>query len=127
LWTLQNAKKGDFARHRLKGKRAIELGAGMGLGGFAFALLGCDTTVTDTAEVISLLQRNYENNLSPAALRGENIVCLHKSCHYSRNLNIQSAAERLCHTSKTEGRAFATLCKGVVALQGKRCLTQLAM
>ena len=43
----------------------------MGLGGFAFALLGCDTTVTDTAEVISLLQRNYDNNLSPAALRGE--------------------------------------------------------
>ncbi|KAL0051972.1 hypothetical protein WJX82_005622 [Trebouxia sp. C0006] len=43
----KNAKKGDFARHRLKGKRAIEL------------------------EVISLLQRNYENNLSPAALRGQ--------------------------------------------------------
>ncbi len=75
---LQNAKKGDFARHRLKGKRAIELGAGMGLGGFAFALLGCDTTVTDTAQVVSLLQRNYENNLSPAALRGESnkVVCL---------------------------------------------------
>lgn len=67
---VQNAKKGDFARHRLKGKRAIELGSGMGLGGFAFALLGCDITVTDTAEVVSLLQRNYENNLSPAALRG---------------------------------------------------------
>lgn len=67
---VQNAKKGDFARHRLKGKRAIELGSGMGLGGFAFALLGCDTTVTDTAEVVGLLQRNYENNLSSAALRG---------------------------------------------------------
>lgn len=67
---VQNAKKGDFARHRLKGKRAIELGSGMGLGGFAFALLGCDTTVTDTAEVVCLLQRNYENNLSPAALTG---------------------------------------------------------
>ena len=73
---MQNAKKGDFARHRLKGKRAIELGSGMGLGGFAFALLGCDTTVTDTAEVVSLLQRNYENNLSPAALRGGVAACL---------------------------------------------------
>ncbi|KAL3140651.1 hypothetical protein ABBQ32_005217 [Trebouxia sp. C0010 RCD-2024] len=69
----KNAKKGDFARHRLKGKRAVELGSGMGLGGFAFALLGCDTTVTDTAEVVSLLQRNYENNLSPAALRGQEV------------------------------------------------------
>lgn len=48
----------------------------MGLGGFAFALLGCDTVVTDTAEVISLLQRNYENNLSPAALRGD-LISIH--------------------------------------------------
>ena len=68
---VQNAKKGEFARHRLKGKRAIELGSGMGLGGFAFGLLGCETVVTDTAEVLPLLQRNYENNLSPAALRGD--------------------------------------------------------
>ena len=73
---MQNAKKGDFARHRVKGKRAIELGAGMGLGGFAFALLGCDTLVTDTAEVLSLLQRNYEMNLSPAALKGKLTGCL---------------------------------------------------
>lgn len=48
----------------------------MGLGGFAFALLGCDITVTDTAEVVSLLQRNYENNLSPAALRGDAAACV---------------------------------------------------
>ena len=54
----------------MKGKRAIELGSGMGLGGFALALLGCQTVVTDTKEVLSLLQRNYENNLAPAALRG---------------------------------------------------------
>lgn len=54
----------------MKGKRAIELGSGMGLGGFALALLGCQTVVTDTAEVLSLLQRNYENNLTAAALRG---------------------------------------------------------
>ena len=73
---MQNAKKSDYARHRVKGKRAIELGAGMGLGGFAFALLGCDTVVTDTAEVLSLLQRNYETNLSPAALKGKLTGCL---------------------------------------------------
>ena len=75
---MQNARKGDFARHRLKGKRAVELGAGMGLGGFAFALLGCETTITDTAEVLSLLQRNYEMNVSPAALRGNN--CFLETC-----------------------------------------------
>ena len=67
---MQNAKKGDFARHKMKGKRAIELGSGMGLGGFALALLGCQTVVTDTKEVLSLLQRNYENNLTPAVLQG---------------------------------------------------------
>ena len=59
----------------------------MGLGGFAFALLGCDTVVTDTAEVISLLQRNYENNLSPAALRGDFI---------SLNVLTAPAAHPLC-------------------------------
>ena len=67
---MQNGKKGDFARHKMKGKRAIELGAGMGLGGFALALLGCQTIVTDTKEVLSLLERNYENNLTPAAIQG---------------------------------------------------------
>ena len=67
---LQNARKGDFARHKMKGKRAIELGAGMGLGGLAFAMLGCDTVLTDVAAVLPLLHRNYENNLSPSALRG---------------------------------------------------------
>ncbi len=77
--SLQNARKGDFARHRLKRKRAIELGAGMGLGGFAFAFLGCDTTVTDTAEVMSLLQQNYEMNLSPAVLRGLLTNLLHET------------------------------------------------
>lgn len=83
---VQNAKKGDFARHRLKGKRAVELGSGMGLGGFAFALLGCDTTVTDTAEVVSLLQRNYENNLSPAALRGAALSHILLRAHWLRAL-----------------------------------------
>ena len=55
----------------MKGKRAVELGAGMGLGGLAFAMLGADVLLTDVAAVLPLLRRNYDNNLSPAALRGE--------------------------------------------------------
>jgi hypothetical protein len=54
----------------MKGKRAVELGAGMGLGGLAFSMLGCDVLLTDVAAVLPLLRRNYENNLSPAVLRG---------------------------------------------------------
>ena len=54
----------------MRGRRAVELGAGMGLGGLAFAMLGCDVLLTDVAAVLPLLRRNYENNLSPAALRG---------------------------------------------------------
>ena len=38
--TLQNIRKGDFARAKVAGKRAIELGAGMGLAGLALAMLG---------------------------------------------------------------------------------------
>lgn len=79
LWLPQNARKGDFARHKMRGKRAIELGAGMGLGGLAFAMLGAEVALTDVAAVLPLLQRNYQNNLSPAALRGENEVNLQSS------------------------------------------------
>ena len=68
---MQNAKRGDFARHRMKNKRGIELGAGMGLGGIALALLGCSMRVTDLPEVLPLLEANVGNNLSPLRLRGE--------------------------------------------------------
>ncbi len=70
----QNARRGEFARHKMKGKRAVELGAGMGLGGLAFAMLGADVLLTDVAAVLPLLRRNYENNMSPPALRGERVV-----------------------------------------------------
>ena len=69
----QNARRGEFARHKMRGKRAAELGAGMGLGGLAFAMLGADVLLTDVAAVLPLLRRNYENNLSPAVLRGERL------------------------------------------------------
>lgn len=54
----------------MRGKRAIDLGSGMGLAGLALALVGADVVLTDTAEVLPLLRRNSEANLSPAALRG---------------------------------------------------------
>ncbi|GBF92173.1 hypothetical protein Rsub_05255 [Raphidocelis subcapitata] len=65
----KHIRKGDFSRAKVRGKRAIDLGSGMGLGGLAFALLGADVVLTDMLPVLPLLRRNYENNLSPAALR----------------------------------------------------------
>ena len=41
----------------------------MGLGGMAFALLGAHVTLTDYGDVMPLLERNVERNLSPAALK----------------------------------------------------------
>ncbi|MEW5306988.1 MAG: hypothetical protein WDW36_009411 [Sanguina aurantia] len=64
----KNLRKGEFARSKLRGKRAIEIGAGMGLGGLAFAMMGADVIITDTTEVLPMLRRNYERNLSPAAI-----------------------------------------------------------
>lgn len=65
----KNARKGEFSRQKVKGKRAIELGAGMGLGGLALAMLGCNVVLTDLEPVLTLLRRNYETNLSPSALK----------------------------------------------------------
>ena len=43
----------------------------MGLGGIAFALLGCqDVTLTDKSELMPLLQKNVNANLSNSALAG---------------------------------------------------------
>ena len=66
----QNIRKGDFSRAKVSGKRAIDLGSGMGLAGLALALLGADVVLTDVREVLPLLRRNTDANLSPAALRG---------------------------------------------------------
>lgn len=43
---MQNMRKGTFARAKLAGKRVLELGAGMGLGGIAMSLMGADVTLT---------------------------------------------------------------------------------
>lgn len=68
---LQNARKGPLSRQALAGKRALELGSGMGLAGFALALLGCNATLTDVASVLPLLRNNAQANLGPAARTGK--------------------------------------------------------
>ena len=43
----------------------------MGLGGLAFAMQGCDVTLTDLAPVLGLLRHNVEQNLTLTSLAGE--------------------------------------------------------
>lgn len=70
----QNSRKGEWARNRVCGKKALELGAGMGLGGMALALLGVDVVSTDVEAVMPLLQLNYSNNMSPSSLRSASLL-----------------------------------------------------
>ncbi|PRW45241.1 hypothetical protein C2E21_6339 [Chlorella sorokiniana] len=65
----KNSRRGDFSRPKVRGKRALELGAGMGLAGMALALLGAEVVFTDIGDVLPLLRRNVEQNISPAALK----------------------------------------------------------
>ncbi|KAJ0256637.1 hypothetical protein HA466_0095660 [Hirschfeldia incana] len=60
----KNSWKGRFSPSKLKGKRAIELGAGCGVAGFAMAMLGCDVVSTDQKEVLPPLKRNVKWNTS---------------------------------------------------------------
>ena len=70
---MQNARHGVFSRQKLRGKRAIELGAGMGLCGLAFAVMGADVLVTDLGPVLPLLRINCEANLSTNVLDGASL------------------------------------------------------
>ena len=68
-WLERNARRGsELSRPRLAGRRVLELGAGMGLGGLAAAALGADVELTDVAEVLPLLRRNAEALMGRASL-----------------------------------------------------------
>ncbi|XP_015229443.1 PREDICTED: protein N-lysine methyltransferase METTL21A [Cyprinodon variegatus] len=49
----------------LKGRKAIELGAGTGLVGIVAALMGANVTITDRQPALELLSANVEANLPP--------------------------------------------------------------
>ncbi len=64
-------KKNEFSSAKWAGKRAVELGSGMGLGGMALSLvLGMqDVTLTDVASTLPMLRRNCEANLGVGQVR----------------------------------------------------------
>ncbi|KAI3426281.1 hypothetical protein D9Q98_008654 [Chlorella vulgaris] len=65
----KNSRRGDFSRTKVRGRQCLELGAGMGLAGMAMALQGADVAFTDIGDVLPLLRRNVEQNISTAALK----------------------------------------------------------
>ena len=71
LQHVQHSRKGDFSRAAVRGKQGIELGAGPGLAGIAFCLLGGNVLLTDLPDIMPLISKNVDANLSAAALRGQ--------------------------------------------------------
>ena len=76
---MQCARKGEWSRASVRRKQGIELGAGPGLAGIAFCVLGGDILLTDLPEILPLLSKNVDANLSAAALRGKQ-CCVAMSC-----------------------------------------------
>lgn len=79
---MQHSRKGDFSRAAVRGKQGIELGAGPGLAGIAFCLLGGDVLLTDLPDIMPLLSKNVDANLSAAALRGQCALCAPRVCFW---------------------------------------------
>ena len=65
---------------------------------------GADVLLTDVAEVMPLLKRNYENNVSPAALRGEKTIRNVFVCGGGGGLGAAN------HGSVSEGVSLGTEC-----------------
>ncbi|KAG9348707.1 hypothetical protein JZ751_029024 [Albula glossodonta] len=55
----------ELGEIELRGKPAIELGAGTGLVGIVAALLGANVTITDREPAMELLRANVRDNVSP--------------------------------------------------------------
>eukprot|EP00850_Spirogloea_muscicola_P010821 SM000065S20170 [mRNA] locus=s65:141643:144959:+ [translate_table: standard] len=67
----KHCRKGDFARERVSGSRVLDLGAGCGLTGLGFALLGGNVLLTDQAEVLPILMRNADRNSTRAQMTAQ--------------------------------------------------------
>jgi predicted nicotinamide N-methyase len=76
-------RKGEFSRAKLAKARALELGAGMGLGGIALALMGVDVVITDVADVLPLLRRNCDINLGTGTVR---MTCQCTDSHFMHRI-----------------------------------------
>ncbi|KAJ8352867.1 hypothetical protein SKAU_G00243430 [Synaphobranchus kaupii] len=55
----------ELGQLELRGKAAIELGAGTGLAGIVAALLGARVTITDREPAMELLRANVQDNIPP--------------------------------------------------------------
>ena len=61
----------EFSSDQLCGKNVLELGAGCGLVGITFALLGANVCLTDLPEITqTVLESNVRRNLA-----GESFLC----------------------------------------------------
>lgn len=74
----------ELGKVELKGKSAIELGAGTGLVGIVAALLGAKVTITDRQPALDSLFTNVKSNLPPATLESATVSELSWGEHLDR-------------------------------------------